>query len=352
LLDGDVDIQIRLRSNDKLIDVTQAIKGRYSFTNVPDGVYEVRGTIDYKVVLSKQTDTCTPQPVLGLYGGTLPRTADFKAGPVFVKGGKAVLNIIVPPPLVMVHGILNHFDRWDRFADGAALDGFLTITPNYDYVILKDDWQTAVDQVRAQIIANLSAWSSRAANGEYPPWVFIGHSQGGLIGRVIASSNDALARAMRSVYTFGTPNNGADGLVSAFENLAGFLSGQLKSSCFDYLKTNRMTKDFNPKYPTFGNRTVLAIPGSKTCNLSVIPGVGFFECHENGSDSVVEVQSAISIKSCKGSKCSIEWLPAKFKGLYEHHLELAKGDASFDFFWNTMLPSVSALIPTNPLIGP
>ena len=179
----------------------------------------------------------------------------------------------------MVHGIWSSSDKWygkpvqskyntseiadkvfkDRYWDqylrfiGTSNDednpeGFITVTPNYqENVESNGGWESAGRSIEVQLISTMSNMSN--GNG-YPPWYYIGHSQGGLLGRAMLNIQDFdyFMKHVRHMFLLGTPNSGGriwrltvrPGVDTPFNNIYG------------YLTEDQVQGRFNPEFPRFG----------------------------------------------------------------------------------------------------
>lgn len=318
----------------------------YTFTSLPAGSYDVSVAITYKDRVSENTSSL----FRGCYDQTFLKTTVYKK--TIDTAGLPDPDIYLPSPLVMVHGISSCYqkwysvdsivcsdrlvffdDDWDNFARG---EGFITFTPNYYW--LKDSthpWELLAGQVLSQVTTNLRALSQQSNGGKYPPWVYIGHSQGGLVARVLTSGDNGRSSAVRSIqkiYLLGTPNSGTfDTPLGIFEDF--FARIQAVPA---YLLSQPMRRDFNVTYDSFG---------IKDSVVSVFAGNSIL-----GTDVIVPVDSVHNIfqRFCSLGFC-VERRNRFFTG-YDfpyYHWELGSVQ-SLNLLSLFILPDVG-MAPTKPI---
>jgi triacylglycerol lipase len=209
-----------------------------------------------------------------------------------------------PYPIVLIHGMAGFdkltvgpvsVDYWNHVRDALARDGefevFETVAPPYD-----------TSEVRAgalvtQIQDILQKTNRKKVN-------LIGHSQGGMDARVLASPNGyAMGHLIASVTTISTPHHGSKvadvalGLVPGFaantlNDAASALLGVVQKTAYDIqssanllaqakeLSTSYMADTFNPKYiddmnvhyASYAGRTNLR-SGAGVCDKSTFPNL-------------------------------------------------------------------------------
>lgn len=209
-----------------------------------------------------------------------------------------------PYPIVLVHGMAGFdkltvgpvsIDYWNHVRDALARDGefevFETVAPPYD-----------TSEVRAGALVSqlqdiLTKTNRKKLN-------LVGHSQGGMDCRVLASPNGyALDGIIASVTTISTPHRGSKvadvalGLVPGFaantlNDAASALLGVLEKTVYDIqsntdllaqakeLTTSYMANTFNPKYidapgvhyASYAGRTNLR-SGAGVCDKSSYPNM-------------------------------------------------------------------------------
>lgn len=271
LLDGNsasIKVELFLSGSTQPVRVlTDVRNARYEFDNLPGGIYDVQITLEYleqggagkpsfkKWVKRKETEFDVTKNPNG--------------------------DVYFPPFIVLAHGIWSGYQKWygkadpdnpavynqteesdrnftddtgDRYWDqylrfkGASGDfsiagGFITIVVNYqDNIRASGGWPTAVDTVFDQIKRTLEGLSSGYNNNSYPPWYYIGHSQGGLVGRALLYSKrtTAFAKAVKHIFLIATPNSGAP------------LGSLGTDGHYGYLSKDDIKSNFNRDYPNFG----------------------------------------------------------------------------------------------------
>jgi triacylglycerol lipase len=185
---------------------------------------------------------------------------------------KAEPSLGAPYPIVLVHGMAGFdqltvgpvtVDYWNHVRDALAMDGefevFETVAPPYD-----------TSEVRAgAIVAQLQDILAKTHRTKVN---LIGHSQGGMDSRILASPNGyALGNVIATLTTVSTPHHGSKvadvalGLIPGFadstlNDAASALLGVLQKTAYDIqsnadllsqakeLTTSYMDGTFNPKY--------------------------------------------------------------------------------------------------------
>jgi PKD repeat protein len=275
--------------------------GTYTFDNLPTGTYDLSVIISYTDTVNVDTTSLNS----GCLNLPLHKTTRYQRS--INTTTLTDPDIYIPPPLVMVHGIQGCYQKWyspdgvncssntfsfDIDWDSTARgQGFITFTPNYYWKKDNDhSWELLATQVRTQVEANLRALSSQTNNGRYPPWVYIGHSQGGLVARVLARGDSRYAPVMRSlkkVYLLGTPNSGS---LSTGLGMAHFITTTVTQT--PYLQQSPMRKEFNIVYDSFGSKdsVVKVFAGTKDSLLR-----NDFTIRPESSDGYVPVDSVHNI---------------------------------------------------------
>jgi len=273
---------------------------RFTFTGLTSDDYDLLVTAEYKEPGNGSNST-KPE---------LTRQVKYNSTSIRVNSNTQ-LDVLLPPIVVMVHGILSGYYRWEswqQYFNGKGMGnsqdpkGFITLQPDYSVnrngfnTDINDlgGWEVVAQDVINQLNASLARLTSNTVN--WPPIYYVGHSQGGLVGRVITSGeqkNSTVSKAVKYMYLLGTPNSG--GVVSAW-HLPGKTS-------YEYLTKDQMTKDFNLlRYPDFGQlpRTKVKVFAGNCPKLPTVQG----ECIGIGdlgdTDGFVPVQSVheIQIKTC------------------------------------------------------
>jgi hypothetical protein len=218
-------------------------------------------------------------------------------------------DLLVPPPIVLVHGINSCFTTWNAWGSYARSRGFITLTPNYHWNI-GDGWGSSANEVQLHVLSHFGRWLSTISS-VYPTWVYIGHSQGGLIGRVLAASHDAsspLIGALSKMYLFGTPNSGTS-------------NGGSGAICVGHLSEDAIQNAFNVTYPDFGAASVYAVAGVKYCVLGVC------------GDGVVGAASVLNIRSRDCPDCVLKTLALPGSTAPYSHTGLISNAAAPELFF-------------------
>jgi triacylglycerol lipase len=207
-----------------------------------------------------------------------------------------------PYPIILVHGMAGFdqltvgpltVDYWNHVHEALAKDGeyevFETVAPPYD-----------TSEVRAgAIVTQIQDILKRTGRKKVN---LVGHSQGGMDSRVLASPNGyALGNVIASVTTISTPHHGSKvadavlGLIPGFaestlNDAASALLGVLQKTVYDIqsnsdllgqakeLTTSYMDGTFNPKYiddanvhyASYAGRTNLR-SGTGVCDTATFP---------------------------------------------------------------------------------
>jgi hypothetical protein len=242
----------------------------------------------------------------------------------------------------MVHGIYSCYAKWYQppqfpkaplFWDNYARKrGFISITPNYDYLIndTSNTWIHASRVVTDHIETTLNMLTLDIETPNhtpiYPPWVYIGHSQGGLIARTLTASGryqTALTDALRKIYLLGTPNSGA-----VTEAGAGVFA------CTPYLNQSSMQSLFNCVYPDFGGKDVTAIAGTHCLGCKNKPG---------NNDTIVPVGSVSNIEYGNCITGGMSPLTLPHLEYFYTHFELGSPE-SREILSNRILPQSQRLV--------
>jgi hypothetical protein len=275
------------RSNETMpTDTDIAADGLYHL-DLPQDTYRLEVEIKYKDNISEDTSSLT--------GGCQSNNNIEKITKIVRSGIPApqsgAFHISVERPLVMVHGIRSCYTKWvdvtnlqsESFWDSYARNrGFITFTPNYYW---KQDashpWEDLATQVKQQIESDLQGLSREIAANRYPRWVYIGHSQGGLIARVMTFGGNRATKVVKAIdriYLLGTPNSGAIGGVFFGDDLSEWAEAP-------YLSRNSMVTGFNKAFESFGD---------KNARLHVFAGIhGLLIGYD--SDGKVPVESVYKI---------------------------------------------------------
>ena len=308
---------------------------RYSFSNLPQGTnYDLSVVLTYKDIVSED-NLIDPGPfqLFGCAGGSFNKTSRRSINNLSPQSTPQ-LDIKFPPPLVMVHGILSCYNKWYENGDAtnhwdnyARASGFITFTPNYHF---DNDYTFAqrASEVKAQIESNLNSMTANP-DGNYPPWFYIAHSMGGLVGRTLTGGEhkeSSLVRSLKKLYILGTPNNGTD---KAFGSLT-FLSERSIQSLFN---SDRW-------YPTFGGKEVRAYAGDDGWDF------------DTTSDSVVPIESVFNIDQANCSFNGERWSCTKNRHVMTiqerylarfSHGQLGSSESRQLFFAGSILPDICSL---------
>lgn len=232
--------------------------GRFRFQNLEAGSYAIEVALDYQEPINTNVQNCGTN-LTGVDGQDLPKRVQASLS---VNGtGWDFVEVRLPPPVVLVHGIYSSYKKWFSFLsisgantwdDALRRRGYISLTPNYRFLIRDDDWSNAVTEVSLSTRAEFIGLSSLASTTQFPPWIYVGHSQGGLVGRAIINDAESapLVQSLRSMFMLGTPNDGA--LVEALNGLV----------CVGYLAPNEIQRVFNLRFPSFSNKSVWAFAGN------------------------------------------------------------------------------------------
>lgn len=177
----------------------------------------------------------------GCDGGQILRTSRISAWVSVSQGSPAVIQIGFPLPIALVHGIRSCWQGWEEWIDDLTAAGHLVFTPNHHYRgwSKEDEALEIVDQLNL----GLGALFSTA-----PRFFYVGHSEGGVVGRVVASN--AIAKRIPRFYTVGTPHSGTN--VPLVELGAGIGYG---------LDEDTMQLGFNRVYPNFRSTADRVVAG-------------------------------------------------------------------------------------------
>ena len=208
-----------------------------------------------------------------------------------------------PYPIVLVHGMAGFdkltigpvsVDYWNHVRDALARDGefevFETVAPPYDTS------ENRAGAIVSQLQDILTKTNRKKLN-------LVGHSQGGMDARVLASPNGYALDYIASVTTISTPHRGSKvadvalGLIPGFatntlNDAASALLGVIEKTAYDIqsstnllgqaqeLTTSYMANTFNPKYidapgvhyESYAGRTNLR-SGAGVCDKSTYPNL-------------------------------------------------------------------------------
>jgi len=375
-----VKVRLKLQSGGQKIDEQEIQTGRYSFSNLTPKIYDLRVTVEYK-----EEGKGVVKPTLTKWAHTLKKGIALNQS--------AELDIHFPPVVVLVHGIWSSYEKWyhrtfdesqdiadvgrywdqylRRIGSGSAAEpeGFITITPDYrtDFAPIGTDtdiplmggWEAAVTRVGLQIYSTLQNLTTGVNDQAWPPFYYIGHSQGGLIGRVLLSGrnrNFAISRAVRYMYQLGTPNSGG----AVYGLSANHTPSQVP---YEYLGYDQMMRDFNRQYQDFGSLSASKIKVfAGNCPKDECRGTD-----TGGTDKYVPVWSVhqINLKKCEISinpinfpfnLCSTRVLHAfsaanSYVFPYNHN-QLGSGESLESILKGVVIPHMAGLSgATNALVA-
>ena len=325
---------------------------QYSFASnsfLPNTDYDIYVDLSYHDVISTGVN-CTSS-------NSLRTTRLVKRGYRASAPNSQFLDFDFKPPLVMVHGIWSCFTKWHNTLNDDPNDceysgndptywesyarsiGFITFTPSYDYNIDANsgngfsDWENRASDVGAQIINNFAALTGDNS-GDYPPWIYVGHSQGGLIARVLTNksgdANKPLVRRLKRLYLLGTPNSGSylAGLGRPVEDITG-------RPFVEFLSEAYIRKTFNDRYNGFGffpSSLVKAYAGNK---------FGAFGDRYVLEDSVSKI--ILRVDTFLFPDVEITLLELNKESLHFEHTELGGADSRDCIFINRILPDICSL---------
>jgi pimeloyl-ACP methyl ester carboxylesterase len=311
-------------------------KPDYRFDGLPPGEYDLVLTLTYRDRISVDNLSTCNNKNAGCHNQVLLKTSKLKVKGMQIPSIERHF-IRFPVPLVMVHGILSCFEKWYAFqgtpqASGywdnyARSQGFISFTPNYHYLVNSpNSWGNVATEVEDQIQENFKALSRSVNDTSYPEWVYIGHSQGGLVARALTSTSSTggtLASSLRKIFLLGTPNSG--GLAEVF---GGYLA------CTPYLGRIQMESDFNLLYPNFGGKDVTVYAGTHCASCKV---------REGDNDQIVPVDSAHNIYQRPNGClfCTPEIvLSLPGKDFFYTHFELGSPESRLEILAREILPQV------------
>ncbi len=268
---------------------SQIERGTFNFGSVPMGTYTLSGQITYR-------DNILYDAKLLSYGCSAPsnfnvlKTVNLPAKAVEVKCDTINnFTYVVPPPLVMIHGSYDCFNKWfsgdtnegdsgTYFDNYARQIGIISFTPNYDW--WSRSYTSMADEVLEQIVKNMNDLTKSGI----PPYYVITHDTGAFILRVLGSGirqNHNAVGKIRKAFLLAPPNSGFDfNLQSGSKREAG---------------ENLITRYFNEVYPNFGKINVFPIAGNN----------GLWGSKNN--DGMVSLNSVFSVQnvSCIEEDCII-----------------------------------------------
>ena len=267
-------------------DIDEA-NARYSFSSLPPDTYNLKVKLNYTDIGINNTSSIHN----GCNKFNFDKTTYLQKNDITVPS-TASQDIVFHRPVVMAHGYWSCYQKWHNFDSARDADywdnylrnlgrtnptgqnGFITITPNYWFQL--DDihsWPRMAVEVKDQVEQTLKFLTRQANNNSYPLWNYVGHSQGGLVGRVLTSGDfkdSPLITSLRKMFLLGTPNSGS------FWAAAGNKK---------FLSEDTIERKFNFDYPSFGGKNVKVFAGD------------YNRVYRNaGSDSVVDVDSVYYIK--------------------------------------------------------
>jgi len=314
------------------------VNGSFSFGEVPAGTYAITASVDY-------TDNVTYDADRLSYGCPAPSGKklfkNFSPAPVNIEVACDSVNmaaILVPPPLFMLHGSFDCYEKWFSadagdpynslyFDNHARSLGMISFTPNYNW--WDGSWTLRAGEVLDQIGQDLASLTT----GGIPPYAIVAHDMGGLAVRVLGSSlysDLPLIKKLKKAYLLGTPNSGAD-----YSPLLGRSALLGPASVIRY---------FNEVYPDFGSINVCSIAGNK----------GWWNTLNN--DGFVSTGSVFNIRrvACSDGDCivypAVKLEDRNSRKFYFRHNELGSPESTADIF-GVFLPSSERSVPEAPVGG-
>ncbi|MGE5340611.1 MAG: hypothetical protein ACM3SY_03935 [Candidatus Omnitrophota bacterium] len=232
--------QVEINVNGKKIIIPVNRDGSFKLTKeIPSGVYDVICRLnyyDYILYSNTALNAGTQAPK----GGKLIRQSIRKISRVKIEKKNPVFDIQFPPPIILVHGILSGWTRWDSWVSNLLNQGYIVFTPNHDFFMKgKEDEAAQLDRQSSLDLGHMFQDNT-------PNVFFICHSEGGIVMRVLVNRYPTWnKKRIKGIFTLGTPHSGTD--------------------CFGArlfgLDTCSMIYDFNPAYPNFNGIPVYAIAG-------------------------------------------------------------------------------------------
>lgn len=347
-LDGDtIQLQVTATASNSGAPIEAVvIKPNYRFDKLAPGEYILTVTLKYRDRITiDNLATCNEFLNEGCRNQVLLKTTTLKTQSITLPR-VTPYDIKFPIPLVMVHGILSCFEKWYAYQDNPDAKNFwdnyvrgrglISFTPNYHYMVGPDhQWVDVASEVQNQIEENFKTLSHQISSNAYPSWVYIGHSQGGLVARVLTSGpngRSALVHSLQKLFLLGTPNSGGrPGAVLV---------------CAPLLGVDPMETDFNNRFPNFNQKSVTVYAGTYGCPPGFSPSV----CPRNTAthDGVVNVDSVHNIyqRQCTGGRCQPHTLSLHLDGedLFYSHTELGAPTSRLEILTNRILPRI--LSPT------
>lgn len=337
ILDGDsVSGTITAKSTAGEVFTAAIERGAFSFGSLPAGNYTLSGVVNYK-------DNILYDAKLLSYGCAAPansyltKTTTLQSKSVEVKCDTSnMINYLVPPPVVMIHGSFDCYNKWvstayteetssTYFDNYARQIGFISFTPNYDW--WNGSYFSMAEEVLEQIDKNFNGLSKSGT----PSYYVITHDTGGLLLRVLGSDifkkNSSVGKIQKA-FLLAPPNSGYDfNLRFGKKKQAG---------------ENLITKSFNEAYPDFGKLNVLPIAGNN----------GWWGSKDN--DGMVSLDSVFNIKnvSCIEDDCisypSMKLPRSASQILPYKHNELGSPVSVYDVF-NLILSNSEKGTPEAPV---
>jgi hypothetical protein len=233
----------------------QAVDGAYAFQSLEPGDYLVTATVEYEDVQ-----------------GDRKQTHFAVSGSVDVNNPPAECHIVLPPPIVMLHGIRSSRSKWESenstWDPTARAFGYIVFTPTYGECNagsqttcgylggIEDRWEATALLIHGVLLSRFTELSTDVTFGRIPKWRAVCHSQGGLVIRALTSGDlrdELLVHGLTKIYLLGTPNSGA--VVGLFDR--GY-----------YLTEPIIQSDFNKSHPSFGDKPVVVFGGTGGPGLS------------------------------------------------------------------------------------
>lgn len=336
--------------------ITNLKSGQYSFSNLSAGTYDLQITIEYNEAEGYNKEAFKK------WAKRMERGVEIRT--------HTIKDVYFPPLIILVHGIKSSYHKWygsankshngnesdDRSYANSFWDqylryigtstasdtpqGFITIAPSYnENVFVNEGWEPTVIPVYQQIDTTVKSLSRGAITQSFPPLYYIGHSQGGLVGRVILSSDNRkeFAKRVRHMFLLGTPNSGASPVATALAD----------SQTYSYLTKDEMMTKFNRDYPDFRlvGKTKVTVYGGVYQEYGGIA---------NGTDGIVPFWSVHNIirKDCGYS--GIFWscnektilnLEAYKEPFNNNHLQLGDVETLDSILKKQIIPKITCDFP-------
>ena len=235
----------------------------FSFEGKPEGRYSLTATMVYKDNIGYDS-ILNDMGCLKPEGGWVEKEVTSAPREFEMKGVKWE-GANFPPPVVMLHGILECYQKWYSeqpgnvaYWDNAARDaGFISFTPSYNWWGNTSGWPLMAEQVAGEIHSDITGLNpgSGTAGGRLP-FSIVAHDAGGLVARVMLAGGLELPLQpnldrLLAIYIMGTPNSGTDLILGGGE--------------FSPLSVYSIMQRFNEIYQDFGifGDMVYSIGGSK-----------------------------------------------------------------------------------------